>query len=221
VLVVAVVMFVYGLATGLFLLLLPDPSGHTEATIVLTVVLTGPLGLWVIYWAIRLAVTAIRSAVAFHRIDLPSATSPTRVVVSGWMRRRVVDLADLTWVMVRQRKQDLEIVLRTTGKTVVCPANFPTSADPQVLTMWLGEVLARSEIPVRHCDATWDGLLPPYMVARIWGVPESDVVMLATRCEVRTTQAHRGPIFDGYDVEWCAEQVSTITAHDQHNPPPT
>lgn len=151
----AVAMFVLSLALGMSLFIVPDPAGGPwTPRIVLTVVLTGPLGLLHMYWAVRLFVTAVRSAVAFHRVDLRPVIAPTQIVLSGWLRRAEVDVADLSQVLVRQRRSGLDIVLRTTAKTVVCKANSLTRVVPEVLTAWLGEILAPAEIPVRHVDGT-------------------------------------------------------------------
>lgn len=217
VMVIAVGMVVGGLAVGGMILLLPDPSGPRETAIVLTVVLTGPLGLFCVYWAVRLAVVAVRSAVAFCRVDLGPAAAPTRIVFSGWMHRSVVEVAGVNRVMVRERASRLDLVLRTVDGTVVCKINPAAAVDPQALAGWLSEVLAPVAVPVRYCDATWDlydvsgsGPLQPFVVARLWEVPERDVVTLATRCEVRTTVVGGCPMFDAYDVEWSAEQARVI-----------
>jgi hypothetical protein len=148
----AVAVFAVGLGLGLMLLLLPDPSGHLDAAIVLTVFLTGPLGLWVIYGALRLAVAAVRSAIAFGRVDLRPTGRPTHIVLSSSIRRLVIDVADLIGVTVRRSQSGLEIVLRTHDKAVVCPANSLAAVDPDVLTAWLSEILAPAEVPVQHCD---------------------------------------------------------------------
>jgi hypothetical protein len=217
VMVIAVAMFVVGLAAGAMLWLLPDPSGHREAAIVLTVVLTGPVGLFCIYWAVRLALVAVRSAVAFYRVDLGPAAMPTRIVFSGWMHRSVVEVAGVNRVMVRERPSRLDLVLRTGDRTVVCKINPTAAVDPRALAGWLSEILAPVAVPVRYCDATWDlydvsesGPLQPFLVARLWDVPERDFVTLATRCEVRTTVVGGCPMFDAHDVEWSAEQARTI-----------
>lgn len=153
VMLIAVIPFALGLAVGLMLLLVPDPSGDREPAIVLTVVLTGPLGLFCVYWAVRLAVVAIRSATAYYQIDLDPAATPTRIVLSGWLHRSTIETANLTDVVVRQRESGLDVVLRTSGKTLVCKVNPLTPVDPHALTGWLSEVLALSTVPVHHHDA--------------------------------------------------------------------
>jgi hypothetical protein len=50
--------------------------------------LNGVLGLlrrmlWVLVMMIAVAVVAVRSAVAFYRVDLAPATTPTHIVLSG------------------------------------------------------------------------------------------------------------------------------------------
>lgn len=55
-------------------------------------------------------------------------------------------------------------------------------------------------------------------MARLWDVPEEDVVMLATRCEIRTTWVNGYPMFNADDVEWCTEPARTRAAHDRYEP---
>jgi hypothetical protein len=151
----------------------------------------------------------IRFAVAYHRIDLRPAV-PTRIVATGWIRRSVVHVTDLTEVIVREHDQKLEVVLRTRDRTIVCEATSlsPLSeVDPPTLAAWLDDILEPSRVRVRHYHGTLDSSLvrqnwlPTHMVARIWQVPMADVPTLATRYEVRTTRAGDTSLFDAYDID--------------------
>jgi hypothetical protein len=84
-------------------------------------------------------------ATRFLRVDLRPAGAPRKVVVTGWDRRSVIRIADLTGVHVRQTIAELHLVRR--GKeTVVCRA--ATRVDPDALAGWLSEILAASGVPV-------------------------------------------------------------------------
>lgn len=242
---VLVMAFVVALgAGGLFLLLFPiiwiiwmilgngalvDPGGLIMVPMILIAGTGCGLG------AHSLAVAAARFAVGFNRIDLQPATAPTRVVLTGWVRRSVVEVADLSRVIVRYRDNRmveydepvLELVLRAGNTTLVCPAVIGPlrQVDPQALADWLGEVLGPSEVPVcHHRVPSWYSIRQAWLladtVALIWQVPVADVPMLADCCGVHTNSEPHTRTFNAYDVEVCAERARTIAANDQHEPPP-
>jgi hypothetical protein len=172
------------------------------------------VGLWMVLGARALLVASNHIAVGFQRVDIRPAAAPTRVVAAGWVRRSVIEVADLTRVIVRHRDPDLELVLRTGNATLVCPAKAGgplRRVDPRVLADWLAEILTSSEVPVCHHHSTlafpigqtW---LPASTVATIWQVPAADVPMLADRCGVHTDRSHT-PMFNAYDVETSAERA--------------
>lgn len=179
-------------------------------------------GLWMLIGARALLAAAKRGAVRFRRVDLRPAAAPTRVVAAGWFRRSVVEVGDLTRVIVRHRDPELELVLRAGNATLVCPARVGgplRRVDPRVLADWLAEILTSSEIPVCHyhatlslpIDQTW---LPANAVATIWQVPLADVPMLADRCGVHTDNGSHTPLFNAYDVEAGAERAQAIVVNE-------
>jgi hypothetical protein len=136
--------------TGLGLLLVASPLAFI-------------VGLFAMAGGATLADVAGSFAVGFHRIDLRPATMPTRVVVAGWGQRSVIEVADLTRVIVRHcpaesarpGEPELELVLCAGKRTIVCPVldvvpllGLPRRADPRLLADWLGEVLRPQEVPV-------------------------------------------------------------------------
>jgi hypothetical protein len=52
---------------------------------------------------------AKRVAVRFRRVDIRPAAAPTRIVAAGWIRRSVIEVADLTSVIVRHRDPELDV----------------------------------------------------------------------------------------------------------------
>lgn len=195
------------------------------------------LGLFAIVGAATLVGVAEPFAVGFHRIDLRPATAPTRVVVTGWGRRSVIKIADLTRVIVRHRPADsarpyepeLELVLRAGKRTVVCPVldvvpllGLPRRADPQVLADWLSEVLRPQEVPVhlQRCPFSLQTshAWPVSLVASIWGVPETDVPALADRLGVHAAGEPDTLMFNAYDVEVCTPQARRIAVNDDPEP---
>ncbi len=182
------------------------------------------------YGAVRLGRAAWGFAVAAHRVDIRPAAVPAQIVVAGWVRGPVIEIADLSWVLVRQRQSGPELVLCTGDRTVVCPATVRSPllrVDPRLLADWLGQALAPAEIPVAHYHSTLnparlarDGWLEAPDVARIWQVPAQDVPAVAARYEVRTAREHGEPRFAADDVEWCAQWAGTMSAA-QHDEPPS
>lgn len=180
------------------------------------------------YRAVRLGCAAWSFAVAAHRVDIRPAAVPARVVVAGWVRGPVIDIADLSWVLVRQRQSGPELVLCTGDRTVVCPATVRgplRRVDPRLLADWLGQALAPAEVPVGHYHSDLDpdlarhGWLRAQAVARIWPVPAPDVPAVAARYEVRTAGEHGEPRFAADDVEWCAQWAGTMAAARPDEPP--
>ena len=214
------VAFVTDVAAG-------DASGAVGAAFVMIVmpVMGGLIG----YGAVRLGRPAWGFAVAAHRVDIRPAAVPAQSVVAGWVRGPVIEIADLSWVLVRERLSGLELVLCTGDRTVVCPATVRSPllrVDPQLLAGWLGQALAPAEVPVAHYNSALepalarDGWLGAPDVARIWQVPAQDVPAVAARYEVRTAREHGEPRFDTDDVEWCAQWAGTMSAA-RHDEPPS
>lgn len=117
------------------------------------------VGLFVVVGAATLVGAAKPFAGGFHRIDLRPAVAPTRAVVAGWGRRSVIEVVDLTRVVVRESARrgepELELVLCAGKRTVVCPVldvvpllGPRRRTDPQALADWFGEVLRPQEVPV-------------------------------------------------------------------------
>jgi hypothetical protein len=196
------------------------------------------VSLFAIAGAATLAGIAGPFAVGFHRIDLRPATAPTRVVVTGWGRRSVIKIADLTRVIVRHcpaesarpGEPELELVLRAGKRTIVCPVldvvpllGLPRRSDPQVLADWLGDVLRPREVPVHLQHGTFSlptgHAWPASMAAAVWGVPETDVPVLADRLRVHTAGEPDTLMFNAYDVEACAPQARRIAVDDDPEPP--
>jgi hypothetical protein len=172
------------------------------------------VGLWMVVGARALLAVARRVAAGFRRVDI----QPTRFVAAGRVRS-VVEVADLTRVIVRHREPEVELVLRAGATTLVCPATAAgplRRVDPNVLADWLAEVLTPLEIPVcgyratlpLPVDATW---LPADTVADIWQVSVADVPVLADRCGVHTASGQ--PMFNAYDVEASTERAQAIYLH--------
>jgi hypothetical protein len=181
------------------------------------------------YGAVRLGRAAWRFAVAAHRVDIRPAAVPAQIVVAGWVRGPVIEIADLSWVLVRERQSGPELVLCTGDRTVVCPATVRSPllrVNPRLLADWLGQALAPAEVPVAYYNSALDpalardGWLEAPVVARIWQVPAQDVPAVAARYEVRTAGEHGEPRFATDDVEWCAQWAGTMSAA-QHNEPPS
>ena len=159
--------------------------------------------------AVVLAIAAKHVAVGFRRVDIWPAAAPTRIVAAGWVRRSVIEVADLTGVIVRHRDPDLELVLRAGATTLVCPATVGgplRRVEPRVLANWLADILTPSETPVCHHHATLPlpiGLmwLPANTVADLWQVPVADVPVLADRRGVHLNNGSHTTMFNAYDVE--------------------
>jgi hypothetical protein len=204
-----------------------DASDAVGAAFVMIVmpIMGGLIG----YGAVRLGRPAWGFAVAAHRVDIRPAAVPAQIVVAGWVRGPVIEIADLSWVLVRERQSGLELVLCTGDRTVVCPATVRSPllrVNPQLLAGWLGQALAPAEVPVAHYNSVLDpalardGWLEAPDVARIWQVPAQDVPAVAARYEVRTAGKHGEPRFATDDVEWCAQWAGTMSAaqHDEPSP---
>jgi hypothetical protein len=213
------VSFVWALAAG-------DASDAVGAVFMMFILpfVGGAIG----YGAIRLGCDAWDFAVAVHRVDIRPAAAPARLVVAGWTRGPVIEIADLSWVMVRRNRLRLELVLCVgDDRTVVCRAPVrggpPRWLDPRLLADWLGQTLAFAEIPVAYYHSTLDpdlaraGWLGAPIVARIWQVAAEDVPEVAGRYGVRTTRDKGEPRFAVDDVEWCAQWAGSMSAarHDE------
>lgn len=201
-----------------------DAFGALMMTIIMPCV-GGAIG----YGAVCLGRGAWRFAVAVHRIDIRPAAVPARVVTAGWVRGSVIEIADLRWVLVRQRPSGPELVLRAGDRTVVCPATVRSPlrrVDPRLLADWLGQALAPAEVPVCHYHSALESALARHgwlgapAVARIWQVPAQDVPAVAARFEVRTAREQGEPSFAVDDVEWCAQWAGPMSAV-RHDEPPS
>jgi hypothetical protein len=204
-----------------------DASDAVGAVFVMIVmpIMGGLIG----YGAVHLGRDPLRFAVAAHRVDIRPAAVPAQIVVGGWVRRLVIEIADLSWVLVRQGQSGIELVLCAGDRTVVCPATVRGPlrwVDPRLLADWLGQALAPAEVPVGHYRSALDpalarhGWLEAPVVARIWQVPAEDVPAVAARYEVRTTWERGEPRFAADDVEWCAQWAGTMSAA-RHDEPPS
>ncbi|HEX6356679.1 hypothetical protein [Actinophytocola sp.] len=232
VMVIAVVLGTMGVvvveavcAAAIFGVLVAFVGENVNPFAVVAVLLMLPLlllvGCWLVIGARAMAVAARR--VGFHRVDIGPGAAPTRVVAAGWGRRSVIEVADLTRVIVRHREPNLELVLRAGKTTLVCPATVAgplRRVDPRVLADWLGEVLAPSEVPVFHCTAALpfpvgDVWLPANTVAQIWRVPVAEIPTLVDRCGVHSDSGPQTPRFNAYDVEACVERAQAIAANGQ------
>jgi hypothetical protein len=150
-------------------------------------------------------------AVGYHQVHIrPDA----RLVVSGWVRRSMVDPTDLNRMLVRGNKKQMTLVLRAGARTVVCevqPGAPLLRVDPTALTDWLHTVLA---VPAHHYEPHTplpppNGTWPADTVAAIWDVPPENVPAVADRLGVHAS----GDMFNAYDVEVHAAQARTITGH--------
>jgi hypothetical protein len=170
-------------------------------------------------------------AVAVHRVDIHPAADPARLEVAGWMRGSVIEIADLSWVLVRSSRRRLELVLCVgDDRTVVCPAPVrsgpPRWLHPSLLADWLRQTLAFAEIPVAYYRSTLEpdlaraGWLGARIVAPIWRVAPEDVPAVADRYGVRTAWDQGEPRFAVDDVEWCAQWAGSMSAalHDETLP---
>ncbi|MET0133135.1 MAG: hypothetical protein ABW215_06030 [Kibdelosporangium sp.] len=230
--VLATVGVVFGLSPIMTLLLGDDLAEGIGGLIMLPISLM--TGTACVLGARSLIRAAARFAVGFHRIDLRPATAPTRIVLTGWLHRSVVDVADISRVIVRYCESvpvsfgepALQLVVRTGHTTLVCPALVVgplRSADPRMLAVWLGEVLGPLEIPVSHYRATHslevrEAWLPADSVARVWWAPVEEVPALADHFGVYTKTEPNTRTFNVYDVEACAERARAIMSGDQHEP---
>jgi hypothetical protein len=228
----ALVVMEVAIAAAIFDVIIAFVGENVNAFAVVAVFLMLPL-VFIVGWlmgigARALAAAAKHLAFGFQRVDIRPAAAPTRIEAAGWFHRSVVEVADLTSVIVRHRDPELEVVLRVGNATLVCPAMAGgplRRVDPHVLADWLAEVLAPSEISVCHHHATlplpigqpW---LPANTVAGIWQVPEEDVPMLADCCGVHTDSGSRSTLFNAYDVEAGVERAQAIAANDQQEPSP-
>ena len=106
----------------------------------------------------------------------------------------MIEIADLSWVLVRQRQSGPELVLCTGDRTVVCPATVRSPllrVDPRLLADWLGQALAPADpgcplhSTLNPARLARDGWLEAPDVARIWQVQAQDVPAVAARYEVR------------------------------------
>jgi hypothetical protein len=147
-------------------------------------------------------------------------------VLAGWVRGSAIEIADLSWVLVPQRRSGPELVLCAGDRTVVCPATVRSPlrrVDPRLLADGLGQALAPAEVPVGHYHSSLEpalarhGWLRAPTVARIWQVPAQNVPMVGARYEVHTAGEHGEPRFAADDVEWCAQWAGTMSAarHDE------
>lgn len=194
-------------------------------------------GLLMIAGAATLVGVAGPFVVGLHRADLRPATVPTRVVVAGWGRRSVIEVVDLTRVIVRHcpaestrpGEPELELVLRAGKRTIVCPVldvvpvfGLLRRADPLVLADWLGEVLRSQEVPVHLQHGTFSlptgHAWPASLAASIWGVPETDVPVLADRLRVHAAGEPDTLMFNAYDVEACTQRARRIAVDDDSEP---
>lgn len=174
------------------------------------------LGMTITIGGLKLGWAALRLPFEFTRIDLHLNCRVPTVTVAGWVRRCVIRVEDLTAVFVRQSDTGPELALRAGNRTVVLSAAAigPLRyADPQLLSGWLGEVLAMWQVPVRH----YRGVIGPAvgrsawshiaMVAQLWQVPEDQVCQIADRHNIHMRTRHDLPVLDTYAVEECAERV--------------
>jgi hypothetical protein len=152
-------------------------------------------------------------------MELRPAAAPTRIVLRLWCRRRVVPVADLTEVVVRERRRygrptRIEVTLVAGERTVQCSQGMLGGplrwVDSLALTGWLSELLAG--VPVRHefvvterqvVERWWSA----QRVAESWAVPVDQVPDLATRCEIRTTDRAGAPVYSAVEVEQWAVRV--------------
>ncbi|TCO59604.1 hypothetical protein [Actinocrispum wychmicini] len=174
-----------------------------------------------------LAKAMVLFTVGFRQIELWPLAAPTRVVVTGWVRRVVIDSADLTSVLVRHRTgfwaESWDLVLRAGTVTVVCrPTIIFTVLGPrrhveaEVLADWLREVLGPAEVIVRHYDpgsgsrrfgATW---VSANTAATILGIPKYKVPALADSDGVYAITRKGTRVFNRYDIEDCASRARAI-----------
>jgi hypothetical protein len=165
---------------------------------------------------LKLGWAALRMPFQFTRIDLRLNCRVPTITVAGWVRRRVIRVEDLTAVYVRQSETGPELALRAGNRTIVLStaAIGPLwYADPQLLSGWLGEVLAMWEVPVRH----YRGVISPAasrsawshiaMVAQLWQVPMDEVYQIADRHNIHMRTIRNRPVLDTYAVEECTERV--------------
>jgi hypothetical protein len=100
-----------------------------------------------------------------HPVAVPrSLRAVARARLPGWVRGSAIEIADLSWVLVPQRRSGPELVLCAGDRTVVCPATVRSllrRVDPRLLADWLGQALA----PPRSRLAT---TTPPW--SRPWPV---------------------------------------------------
>ena len=157
---------------------------------------------------LKLGYAALRFPFRFHRLDLRLDDTPPRIVATGWARRSVIRFADLTGVFLRQYDSSVDLVLRAGNRTVVCPATVVGAlyhADPQVLAGWLGEVLARWEVPVRHYRGWLMTVQPGWFTAaeaaRLLSVPVDDLYRLADRHGIHANTELDPSLLDAYAVE--------------------
>lgn len=91
-------------------------------------------------------------------LELRPPAAPTRIVLRLWCRRRVVPVAELTGVVVRERRRRgrparIEVDLVTRGRTRTCPGGKLSPlrrVDSRALAGWLSELLSPAGVPVRH-----------------------------------------------------------------------
>jgi hypothetical protein len=205
-------------------------NGPEAVGVVFAIFLSPPIGSAIANRAVCLGQAAWGFAVAFHRIDIRPAAVPAQLVFAGWVRGPVIDIADLSWVLVRWRRPGPELVLCVgDDRTVVCPAPMGSPLRrgrihlPE-LAKWLGQALAFAEIPVAYYRSALrpglarHGWLGARVVAPIWQVTADEVPAVAARYGVRTTWDSDEPRFAVDDVEWCAQWAGTMSAA-QHDEP--
>jgi hypothetical protein len=152
-------------------------------------------------------------------LELRPASTPTRIVLRLWCRRRVVRVTDLTEVVVREhrrygRRTRIEVTLVIGARTERCSQGMLSGplrwVDSLALAGWLSELLAG--VPVRHEFVVTDRQLverwwPAQRVAESWAVPLDQVPDLATRCEIRTADRAGTPVYSALEVEQWAVRV--------------
>jgi hypothetical protein len=157
-------------------------------------------------------------------MELRPAAAPTRIVLRLWCRRRVVPVAELTEVVVRERRRygrptRIEVDLVTGDRTEKCAQGMLGGplrwVDSRALAGWLSELLCQAGVPVRHEFVVTEGRIarkwwPAERVAEAWDVPIDEVPDLATRCEIHTADLSGAPVYSALEVEQWAVRVKSF-----------
>ncbi|HEX6355419.1 hypothetical protein [Actinophytocola sp.] len=156
-------------------------------------------------------------------LELRPLATPTRIVLRLWCRRHVVPVAELTEVVVRERRRHgrlarIDVDLVTGGRTETCRGGELSPlrrVDSRALAGWLSELLSPAGVPVRHEFVVVEQRIvrqwwPAKRVAAAWNVQVDQVPELAARWEIRTADRSGTPVYRSLDVEQRAVQVKSL-----------